>query len=56
LLADLSTAVAGGSAWGSASLQRDSSAGRLLVYAGVALAVPYVIAVRALFATSCTWN
>ncbi|HET7515410.1 MAG TPA: hypothetical protein VFJ60_11470 [Gaiella sp.] len=49
-------AVVGGLAWGNASLQRDSGFFRLLTFAGVALCAPYVIAVRAFFATACGWN
>ena len=49
-------AVVGGLAWGTASLQRDSGFFRLLTFAGVALCAPYVIAVRAFFATACGWN
>jgi hypothetical protein len=50
------SAAVGGTAWGTASLQRDSSGARLLGYAAVAIAVPYVIAIRAFVATGCTWN
>jgi hypothetical protein len=50
------SAVVGGLAWGTASLQQDSSAGRLLGYAGIALTVPYAIFVVSVFATACTWN
>lgn len=49
-------AVVGGLAWGTASLQRDSGFFKLLTFAGVALCAPYVIAVRAFFATACGWN
>jgi hypothetical protein len=52
----LGAAVVGGLAWGTASLQRDSGYLRLLTFAGVALCAPYVIAVRAFFATACGWN
>jgi len=52
----LGAAVVGGLAWGAASLQRDSGYLRLLTFAGVALCAPYVIAVRAFFATACEWN
>ena len=38
------SAVVGGAAWGTASLQRDSGYARLLGYAAVAFIVPYVIA------------
>ena len=52
----LSAAVVGGLAWGTASLQRDSGWFRLLIFAGVALCAPYVMAVRAFLATVCGWN
>lgn len=50
------SAVVGGTAWGTASLRRDSSYVRLIAYAGVAIVVPYVIAIRAFVATACGWN
>ena len=52
----LGSAVVGGAAWGTASLRRDSGYLRLIAYAGVAIAIPYVIAVRAFVATGCSWN
>lgn len=52
----LGAAVVGGLAWGTASLQRDSGWFRVLTFAVVALCAPYVIAVRAFFATACGWN
>jgi hypothetical protein len=50
------SAVVGGAAWGTASLERDSGYLRLIGYAAVALALPYVIAIRAFVATACGWN
>jgi hypothetical protein len=50
------SAIVGGLAWGTASLQQDSGFGKLLAYAGIALVLPYAIVVRAFFATACGWN
>lgn len=52
----LGSAVVGGTAWGTASLRRNASYIRLIAYAGIALGVPYVIAIRAFVATACGWN
>lgn len=52
----LGSAVGGGFAWGTASLQQSSSWARLVAYAVVAMAIPYAIAIRAVFASACGWN
>ena len=50
----LGSAVSGGLAWGTASLQSDSSLGRLLGYAAAALLLPYVILIRWTWAAACS--